>query len=114
MSSPAAIFDQLSARVKSDPSLVKQVKGVYLFVVKEGGSDKKWTVDLKNGAGSIAQGDGAKPDCTITMKQQDFMDLFTGKINGQSAFMGGKLRIKGNMGMAMKLGKLTEANKAKL
>jgi len=42
------------------------------------------------------------------MKEKDFVDLMTGKINGQSAFMGGKLKIKGNMGMAMKLGNLSQ------
>jgi putative sterol carrier protein len=43
------------------------------------------------------------------MKEKDFVDLMTGKINGQSAFMGGKLKIKGNMGMAMKLGSLSQS-----
>ena len=42
------------------------------------------------------------------MKENDFVDLMTGKLNGQSAFMSGKMKIKGNMGAAMKLGKLAQ------
>ena len=34
-----------------------------------------------------------------------------GKLNPQQAFMKGKLKIKGNMGLAMKLGKVMEAAK---
>ena len=56
----------------------------------------------------MKEGEG-KADCSISMKEKDFVDLMTGKINGQSAFMGGKLKIKGNMGMAMKLGSLSQS-----
>ena len=86
-------------------------KSVYGFKI----DNDEWTVDLKSGSGSVAKGSGAKPDCTIIMKEQDFVDLMTGKLNGQSAFMSGKMKIKGNMGAAMKLGKLAQAKpKAKL
>lgn len=49
------------------------------------------------------------------MAEKDFVELMTGKLNGQSAFMSGKLKIKGNMNLAMKLGELSKAApKAKL
>lgn len=34
-------------------------------------------------------------DCTITMADSDFVDLMTGKIDGQQAFVQGKLKIQG-------------------
>jgi len=101
-----AVFDELSKRMT--PEVVKQINGVYLFQVDK----DSWTVDLKNGSGSVKKGEQGKPDCTVIMKESDFVDLMTGKLNGQSAFMSGKLKIKGNMALAMKLGKLSSGGGA--
>ena len=62
-------------------------------------------MDLKN-EGKMCKGEGAKPDCTIIMKDADFLSLASGKLNGQQAFMQGKLKLKGNMMLAQKLGGL--------
>ena len=49
-----------------------------------------------------------RPDTACsTMQDQDFVDLITGKLNGQQAFVQGKLKIQGNMGLAMKLSLLS-------
>jgi len=42
-------------------------------------------------------------DCTIKMEFGDFTDLIVGKLDGTTAFMTGKLKIEGDMGVAMKL-----------
>jgi putative sterol carrier protein len=42
-------------------------------------------------------------DCTIKMDFADFADLIGGKLDGMTAFMTGKLKIEGDMGVAMKL-----------
>jgi putative sterol carrier protein len=38
------------------------------------------------------------------MTAQDWLDMIGGKLNGQMAFMQGKLKLKGDMGLAMKVG----------
>ena len=48
-------------------------------------------------------GKHSSPNTTLTMKQQDFLDMINGKLNGQMAFMSGKLKIAGDMGLALKL-----------
>lgn len=58
-------------------------------------------VDLKDG--KVYKGDAPKADVTLTMKDQDFQDLMSGKGNGQQMFMSGKIKFKGNMGLLMKL-----------
>jgi len=66
-----------------------------------------WTIDLKNGKGSVYEGKAKKrANLTLTMKASDFVDMAEGRLNGQQAFMAGKLKMKGNMGLAMKLGNI--------
>jgi len=99
------VFDVIAKNVAADPGLVKRVGGIYHFDI----DGKAWTVDLKNGSGSVKSGKEGKADCTITIKGDDFLSLASGKLNGQTAFMQGKLKLGGNMGLAMKLGQLFES-----
>jgi len=100
-------FEQLKSAL--DPSLVQKVKGIYQFDIKgAGGKTQSWLVDLKNGSGSIKTGTGTN-DCLLSLSDDDFVDLFSGKLKAQSAYMQGRLKIKGNMGLAMKLELLMKA-----
>ncbi len=47
--------------------------------------------------------DDKAADCTLKMDFGDFSDLIGGKLDGMTAFMTGKLKIEGDMGVAMKL-----------
>ena len=104
----SAVFEELASRLAAAPELVKKVKGVYLFNIKAGKKKQGWTVDLKNGNGSISKGKAGKADCTITMADADFVDLMAGNLDGTQAYMAGKLRLKGDMGLAMKLNVLSD------
>ncbi len=65
-----------------------------------------------SGVGSIVvDGDGVRAadddtDVTLTADPDIFRDLMEGDLNPTAAFMGGKLSVDGDMGMAMKLGSL--------
>ena len=47
--------------------------------------------------------DDKAADCTLNMAFSDFDDMINGKLDGMTAFMTGKLKIEGDMGVAMKL-----------
>ena len=53
-----------------------------------------------------------KPSITISMKESDYLDMINGKLNGQMAFMTGKLKIAGDMGLALKLQSLFKSRGA--
>jgi len=111
----SAVFEKLQQIIKANGAqLVQKVKGVYRFDVK--GADGKvqsWSLDLKNGSGAVIVGVPAigKADCTITIGDEDFVALMGGKLNPQTAFMQGKLKIAGNMGLATKLSEVTKLAK---
>ncbi|KAM9501836.1 sterol carrier protein 2 [Clarias gariepinus] len=113
-----SVFKEIEKKLQEEgEAYVKKVGGIFAFKVKDGpdGKEALWVVDVKNGKGSVSNNAGIKSDCTITMSDADLLDLMTGGLNPQTAFFQGKLKISGNMGMAMKLQNLQlTPGKAKL
>ena len=60
-------------------------------------------VKVVDGVGQMEQGLADSPDITVSMTDEDFAGLLTGKLNAMSAFMAGKIKVKGDMKLAMKL-----------
>ena len=58
---------------------------------------------IANESIEVQTGIHASPNITITMKESDYLDMVNGKLNGQMAFVSGKLKIAGDMGLAMRL-----------
>ncbi|XP_073447531.1 hydroxysteroid dehydrogenase-like protein 2 isoform X3 [Aquarana catesbeiana] len=82
---------------------VKSVQGIYQFVLS-GAEQGTWYMDLKNDKGAVGKGEpSVKADVVMSLDSEDFVKMFTGKLKPTMAFMGGKLKIKGNMALAMKL-----------
>jgi len=61
-------------------------------------------VDGKSSPNSVSDGDGKTADCTISVTLDTFEKMVKGELDGTSAFMQGKLKVAGDMGLAMKLG----------
>ncbi|KAM3839631.1 sterol carrier protein 2 [Vipera latastei] len=112
------VFKEIEKKLeKEGEQYVKKIGGIFAFKIKDGpeGKEATWIVDVKNGKGCVDINTDKKADCTIAMSDEDLLSLMTGKINPQTAFFQGKLKISGNMGMAMKLQNLQlQPDKAKL
>ena len=107
-----AIFEQIAAAVKANGAdLVKKGGAVFQLIVSDGGPAGKLLLDLKNGSGDVKIGEEGKADVTITIANADMVAMAEGKLDGMQAFMGGKLKIKGNMMLAQKLGPILAAAK---
>ena len=94
-------FEGLESRV--DASKTAGVNNSYLFDIEGEG---KWKVDVTDGGVSVTEGGGGDADVTITSSAETFEKIASGDLNPTSAYMSGKLKIKGDMGAAMKLQKL--------
>ncbi|CAJ1069865.1 hydroxysteroid dehydrogenase-like protein 2 [Xyrichtys novacula] len=95
--------------------VVKSTQGIYQFDLS-GEHGGVWFLDLKSGSGSAGPGQPpVKADVVMKMDSGDFSKMFAGQLKPTMAFMSGKLRIKGDMTLAIKLEKLMgKMNKAKL
>src|SRR2546421_12102782 len=93
-------FDGLESRV--DQSKTAGMNASYLFDIEGAG---RWAVQVDDGKVTVTDG-GESADCTIETTEETFERIVAGELNPTSAYMTGKLKIKGDMGAAMKLQKL--------
>jgi putative sterol carrier protein len=93
-------FETLETRV--DPSKTAGMTNSYLFDIDGAG---QWKVDVDDGKVTVTEGAG-EADTTLTASEETFQKIANGEQNATAAYMTGKLKIKGDMGAAMKLQKL--------
>ncbi len=79
-----------------------------LAVGADSGLGKSLKFDLKGDGfihinGAEVTNDDAPADCTVIVKKDDFEKLAKGQLDPTMAFMTGKLKINGDMAVAMKL-----------
>ena len=93
-------FASLEQRI--DPAKTAGMNATFQFdITDEGGG--QWYVTLSDGAPKVASGAADSPNITLTASAADWQSIVSGELSGQSAFLTGKLRIQGDMALAMKL-----------
>jgi putative sterol carrier protein len=93
-------FEGLEGRV--DSSKTAGMTNSYVFEIDGAGT---WKVDVQDGTVSVSEG-GGDADATISASEETFDQIASGDLNATTAYMTGKLKVKGDMGAAMKLQKL--------
>ncbi|ORY31660.1 SCP2 sterol-binding domain-containing protein [Naematelia encephala] len=112
LSTLAGVFDKMPESEKKNQ--IKKTNGIFQITVKNAqGKEATWVIDLKN-EGKVSKGPTKKPDVTMNLSDDTFIQLADGKLNGQKAFMTGALKVKGNVMLATKLDGVLKGAKAKL
>src|ERR1019366_2584682 len=93
-------FTAIEDHVARNPELVSKVGKVFVFKLTS--PDSAWTIDVKNDKGSVAAG-VSPADTTLELTDADFLAMTSGKADAMKLYMGGKLKIGGDVMAAQKL-----------
>ncbi|HEU4971868.1 MAG TPA: SCP2 sterol-binding domain-containing protein [Gaiellaceae bacterium] len=93
-------FEGLPTRVT--PERIEGMTNTYVFDIEGAGV---WTVAIADGAVTVTEGAG-DADCTFSTSEENFEKIVAGEQYTTMEYMSGKLKIKGDMGAAMKLQKI--------
>jgi putative sterol carrier protein len=96
------IFTEMQKRMDANRAKLAGIKAVYQFDIS-GADPGVYSVAIADGKAMVSEGTHASPDITITMASNDFADMVEGKLDGITAFTEGKLGLKGDMMLAMRL-----------
>jgi putative sterol carrier protein len=91
-------FPALQAAFLPDRATVVDKTIQFNFSGRETGT---WNMRVHDGTMDYAQGPAQSPNATISADSDDWLNILSGALNPVSAFMGGKLKVEGDMGLAM-------------
>ena len=97
---PRQFFEEAKARI--DPSKTVGKRASYRFDIEGAGS---WHVDLDDGKVTVEES-GADADCVIQASEETFLKVVSGEQSPTSAYMTGKVKVQGDIGLAMRLREL--------
>ena len=98
--SVAGFFEEVPSRVNKEKT--QGMNAIFQFNIT-GDQGGEWNVKVADGGVEVNQGVAESPNITLTATDENFLQIVDGKLNGQTAFLTGKLKIQGDMTLAMKL-----------
>uniref|UniRef100_A0A915DSW3 Hydroxysteroid 17-beta dehydrogenase 4 n=1 Tax=Ditylenchus dipsaci TaxID=166011 RepID=A0A915DSW3_9BILA len=108
----SVIFETIKNELPNNRELISKLNAIVLYdITKDSKHAAYYTLDFKNGKGAVYEGEpknSEKPSTTVTVDDDDFVKLASGKLDGiksieLTAFMSGKLKVKGNLMLLQKL-----------
>jgi putative sterol carrier protein len=89
-----------------DPEVAPGLNAVIQFELSPEEDGGPYIVTIRDGACQIEPGSHMSPNMTLRMTAADYVDLATGKLSHQLAFMTGRLRVNGDLSLATRLRQL--------
>jgi putative sterol carrier protein len=102
-STPQEVFD--SMRGSFQAAKAKGVHARYQWDLS-GPNGGHWWIEVNNGTYKMGKGDIANPNVTFMAKDKDWVAVSNGQLGGTWAYMTGRLKIRGDQGVARKLGEI--------
>jgi len=96
------ILVELQNKFNADPAGIEGLNATYLFELT-GDQAAQFHVVFANGTALVNEGGAGDANITVTMDADDFKAVASGQLNAMAAFMSGKLKVQGDMMLAMKL-----------
>lgn len=96
------IFNEVFPEKLASNDKIENMDSVFQFNIT-GDDGGTWAIDFSKDSDYVSEGTADDPDVTVEMKDSDFVDMWEGTLPAPQAFMMGKVKIQGDMGLAMKL-----------
>lgn len=99
------IWEEIDRRANERPDLLKDMNASFSFQIT-GTESGKYGLIFANSKATVVKGGIDDADCSMMMSFDDFKKLLQGKLNATSAYMTGRLKVNGNLGLGLKLEQL--------
>ena len=100
---PLTITDLMSKMPSAFVPEKAQGLDVVLQFIFTGSEPGEWYAEIKEGKVDVRKGSHLNPKMTLTADSEDYIKLFTGQLDPMQAFMAGKLKLTGDLNLAMKM-----------
>lgn len=98
----AELMKKIEETLNENSEPIQGFTASYQFDIS-GEEEVSWQLLFQDGSAAVKEGAETPADCTLVMSLDNFHQFLMGKLNGTVAFMTGKLKIKGDIGKALKI-----------
>lgn len=106
MSDVSEVIKHWKAELECSPALFDGIEANYRWKIVDA-EDRDFTLCLRKPF-AVELDSTRKPDLEVTLNKDNFLNLVNGKLNPQTAFLEGKIKLAGDIGIALRLSPVLE------
>lgn len=105
------LLSNLVTKANNNPELLNGLKGTFLFEITDH-ENTFWTIKFKGDSVELVEGRVEEANCTFKLSEKDLSKLIDGSLNPTTAFMMGKIKVNGDLTLALKLQSILQKYRA--